>query len=48
MSDSGQAIRFSFGYWDAVGMWHHNPILKMTADEQWAHNVKHGYIEVPK
>lgn len=48
MSTGNSPVRFSFGYWDQAGVWHHNPKLKMTADQQWEHNVKHGYIEVPK
>jgi hypothetical protein len=38
-------ISIPFGMWDVPsGRWYHNPNLTMTADEQYAHNVKHGYL----
>lgn len=34
------------GSWDlGTGLWHPNPLLKMTAAEQYAHNVKWGHIK---
>lgn len=40
-----RAIAIPFGTWDTKGNWYPNPRLQASADEQWAHNVKHGYVE---
>lgn len=35
-------LRVLWGYIDCDGRWFPNPALVMTADEQWAENVKNG------
>lgn len=45
---TGMTMNFEdvpLGAWDLNGNWYHNPLLMMTKDEQYAHNVKGGHIK---
>lgn len=36
-------ISIPLGLWDLNGNWQPNPLLKMSAAEQYAHNIKSGF-----
>lgn len=42
LSHGGKYIRFPYGMWDTQGYWTHNPILVMSAEEQYEHNKHIG------
>ena len=33
------------GIWDLKGVWHHNPKLSMSKEQQHQHNVRNGYLK---
>lgn len=36
-------FRCAWGSFGPGGQWHHNPLLAMSAEEQWRQNVENGY-----
>jgi hypothetical protein len=41
----GMVRSVPLGLWDMhTGRWSHNPLLTMSADEQYVHNTRNGYI----
>jgi hypothetical protein len=46
--DDPHRVAVPWGVWDLSGNWHHNPKLKMSADEQYRQNVQNGFLTVMK
>jgi hypothetical protein len=41
-------VKPPWGLFGLNGSWQANPLLKMTADEQYQQNVLNGYIKCPQ
>jgi hypothetical protein len=39
-----RALATCWGIFDIDGNWHHNPFLKMSADEQRRENIEAGFM----
>lgn len=38
-----QSLVVAYGSWDSHGIWWPNPHMKMSADDQLEHNMRHGF-----